>query len=31
MKTDVSWSLSARKYAGLYAKLLGIDRDAEDD
>lgn len=30
MKADVSWDRSARKYADLYAKLLGRRRDNDD-
>ena len=29
MKADVSWSASARKYANLYASLLGQERDEQ--
>jgi starch synthase len=31
MKSDVSWELSAKKYADLYADLLGLERDADTD
>ena len=31
MKTDVSWEASARKYAKLYANLLGLRDDDQDD
>ena len=31
MKSDVSWELSAEKYAKLYSNLLGLKRDDEAD
>ncbi len=31
MKSDVSWELSAKKYADLYADILGLERDADTD
>ena len=31
MKTDVSWTVSAERYADLYATLLGLNRHADDD
>jgi starch synthase len=33
MKSDVSWDLSAEKYATLYRSLLGVneDNDQQDD
>ncbi len=31
MKTDVSWETSAEKYAALYANLLGLKRDDDQD
>lgn len=31
MKSDVSWENSAEKYADLYANLLGLKRDDDDD
>ncbi len=31
MKSDVSWELSAEKYADLYASLLGLKRDDDTD
>jgi starch synthase len=31
MKSDVSWLASAKLYAGLYAKLLGLQRDDQPD
>ncbi len=31
MKSDVSWELSAEKYAGLYGKLLGHERNDDPD
>ena len=31
MKSDVSWDLSAEKYAKLYKKLLGVRDDEQQD
>ena len=31
MKSDVSWTASAARYAQIYATLLGLDRDDDDD
>ena len=31
MKSDVSWELSAKKYADLYLDLLGLKRDVDTD
>jgi starch synthase len=31
MKSDVSWDLSAEKYAKLYKKLLGVNEDVQQD
>jgi starch synthase len=31
MKSDVSWEASAEKYANLYASLLGLKRDDDED
>lgn len=31
MKSDLSWQLSARRYAGLYASLIGLETDDSED
>jgi starch synthase len=31
MKSDVSWELSAEKYAKLYGRLLGVSESGDHD